>query len=1008
MLRKYELSKPPDQVYYMAMHPVLKERSTTTKCRVVWDASGLSANGVSLNDLLLPGPSLLPPITDLVVKFRKHKLAFTADIAKMFRCVELARPDRDFHRFVWRDSKENEVTDYRMTRVSFGVSSSPFLANMVLNQVALDYKHLYPKAAEEVASAFYVDDYLSGAETLNEAKELYCGMEELMNRGQFQLRKWRSNSRELLQIIPDHLKETEPELALAEPADHHRTLGISWDTQTDCLYVVTPHLSSEIIKTKRQLTSIIARIYDVMGWLSPCTVVGKVLLQRLWRSGIDWDEETPKEILDDWMQWEAELSQLSTIPIQRCYTQDKPIQSQQLHGFSDASEKAFAGVVYMRTLYQDASVDVSIIMAKTKVAPVHGDTIPRLELCGAVLVARLMSHIKTIMKVRDSNIFLWSDSTIVLQWLRGDPKHLKTYAGNRIRQVLELTNHTAWRYVPSTSNPADCATRGLLPSQLKGHELWWKGPSWLSQSPNDWPAIKLPELETIPERRANIHVEIADSSFDIVNRFSCLTSCIRITALIRRWIHNHRNMEKRKEKLTRQEYEEADQVLIRQSQKRSFPAELDTLARNSTLPHKSSLQKYHPFIDDFGILRVGGRLEHSHLAYSRRHPILLHASSSYGALLIRKVHADLHHGEPKAMSARLARDFLLISCKQAIRKIWHQCVICTKHRAKTAEQLMGQLPPARVNPSPPFYHTGVDYAGPVSLKQGNRRKPTLVKAYIAAFVCMATKAIHLELVDDLTSNAFLACLDRFVARRNVPAHIYSDHGTNFVGAKNQLQQLKEFFEKKEVTDRISHYSTQEGIVWHMTPERCPHFGGLWESVVRITKKHIIRSIGEQKLTHPQYTTLLCKVEASINSRPLIPAAQADADGIEPLTPAHFLTGRPMKTVPDRYDGPRPPSLPKYWTLVQTMHRSFWTRFQNEYLQSLNRMNKWSKTHANIQVGDLVAIKDEGLDKKLTMGRVEAVYPGNDKLVRVASVKTATGTYKRPIVKLVRLLRVEDT
>ncbi len=178
--------------------------------------------------------------------------------------------------------------------------------------------------------------------------------------------------------------------------------------------------------------------------------------------------------------------------------------------------------------------------------------------------------------------------------------------------------------------------------------------------------------------------------------------------------------------------------------------------------------------------------------------------------------------------------------------------------------------------------------------------------------------------------------------------------------------------------------------------------------MRITKKHIIRSIGEQKLTHPQYTTLLCKVEASINSRPLIPAAQADADGIEPLTPAHFLTGRPMKTVPDRYDGPRPPSLPKYWTLVQTMHRSFWTRFQNEYLQSLNRMNKWSKTHANIQVGDLVAIKDEGLDKKLTMGRVEAVYPGNDKLVRVASVKTATGTYKRPIVKLVRLLRVEDT
>ncbi len=403
------------------------------------------------------------------------------------------------------------------------------------------------------------------------------------------------------------------------------------------------------------------------------------------------------------------------------------------------------------------------------------------------------------------------------------------------------------------------------------------------------------------------------------------------------------------------------------------------LARNSTLPHKSSLQKYHPFIDEVGILRVGGRLEHSHLAYSRRHPILLHASSSYGALLIRKVHA-----EP----------------------------VCHLHQtqSKDSRTVDGPIASSKGQSFSTFLPYWCGLRWPCFTKA---RQPaqTNISQSIHRSICLHGYQGYTFGISGRPNLKCISSLSRPICRKKkcpCPHMIYSDHGTNFVGAKNQLQQLKEFFEKKEVTDRISHYSTQEGIVWHMTPERCPHFGGLWESVVCITKKHIIRSIGEQKLTHPQYTTLLCKVEASINSRPLIPAAQADADGIEPLTPAHFLTGRPMKTVPDRYDGPRPPSLPKYWTLVQTMHRSFWTRFQNEYLQSLNRMNKWSKTHANIQVGDLVAIKDEGLDKKLTMGRVEAVYPGNDKLVRVASVKTATGTYKRPIVKLVRLLRVEDT
>ena len=206
---------------------------------------------------------------------------------------------------------------------------------------------------------------------------------------------------------------------------------------------------------------------------------------------------------------------------------------------------------------------------------------------------------------------------------------------------------------------------------------------------------------------------------------------------------------------------------------------------------------------------------------------------------------------------------------------------------------MGQLPPARVNPSPPFSVTGINYAGPFTLKRGHTRKPVLVKAYIALFVCFATKAVHLEIVSDLTTEAFLAALRRFVSRRGLPTEIHSDNGTNYVGARNDLADIYQFLSSDTTSSSIHSYLLTNRISWHCIPERAPHFGGLWEAAVKSTKFHLRRVIGLQRLDFEEFSTITTQVESCLNSRPICTTTSHCPDGIMMLTPGLLLVGHAL-------------------------------------------------------------------------------------------------------------------
>ena len=441
------LDKAENEVFYLPVHVVRNVSSTTTKVRAVFDASAKTTSGVSLNEMFLVGPTVHPPLVDVLLRFRMHRVALITDVSKMYRAVELPDADKDLHRFVWRSSPQDNLKDYRMTRVTFGVSASSFAANMSVKQNAIDFKDVYPLAAKAVDESFYVDDGLCGADSVEEAVELQSQLQGLFERGGFLLHKWSSSEMEVLRRLSSDSKDSQRTHSLPNPEEYAKTLGIEWSTTKDHfrLTVTSPPPIPNL--TKRALISDVAKTYDVLGFFGPAIIKVKILFQKLWELKLEWDDPVPPPVYEAWLQWRSELPLLSNHHIGRCYfPKQAECVSLQLHGFSDASENAYAGVVYLRIVDSEQNVHISLVMAKTKVAPIKKATIPRLEPCGAELLAQLLHHVREVLHIPADRVYAWTDSTIVLGWLTGNPRRFKVYVGNRISNIIQHVSPERWNH----------------------------------------------------------------------------------------------------------------------------------------------------------------------------------------------------------------------------------------------------------------------------------------------------------------------------------------------------------------------------------------------------------------------------------------------------------------------------------------------------------------------------------------------------------------------------------
>ena len=1002
----------PDVSFYMPMHGVTKESSSTTKLRVVFDGSAATSTGISLNAALQVGPQLQSTLATIIMKFRSYPVALSADISKMYRAIELTTQDRDLHRFLWRPSPDVPVQVYRMRRVTFGITASPYLAIRTLQQTATDHGQTHPDVQAHVANSFYVDDFLGGASTPSQATTLLHSMREVLLKGNFDLRKWRSSCPEVLEKLPDKL--IEPSLikkdTAAHATTHSKALGLEWDSSDDLMapsIFVAPVYKS----TKRGIISDVSKTYDILGWMAPTTLLMKLLFQQFWRKGQGWDDPVSPEDKQLHLQWRSTLPLLSQKKLPRRYSsQSSNIQYQELHGFSDASLKAYGAVVYLRTVYADRPPEVALVTSKTKVAKLRPSTVPRLELEGAVLLCKLLIHCGSTLNISSQNWHAWTDSSIVLCWISSQPSDWKIFVSYRISFILESTTPGTWRHVPTKDNPADCASRGMMPQELLNHLLWWSGPSWLYEEPISVPPQPIRGTTSNLERRT-VHscTPASDLSSELLQLSSNYFHILATTAWIFKFCQNCQKKSSShspRPHLEQKDILHAEHWLLRESQKRSFPKEREALLKNHHLPHNSPLKPLTPYLDKEQLLRVGGRLSHSSLAHFQKHPIIVHSKDELTIKYITYLHVTLCHCGPSHLLCHAGIKLHIVGARKLTRKTCSQCITCRKKTPTPQTPLMGQLPSSRVTPTVAFSHTGVDFAGPFCIKMGYVRRPVKLKAYVCVFVCLTYKAIHLELVSDLSTASFKACLARFVSRRNKPQHLYSDNGSNFLGAKKEIMELQNFLKQQTTDDDIRHYllSTHQ-ITWHNIPPRAPHFGGLWEGAVKSMKKHLHKIAGSTPLTFEEMSTILCEIEACLNSRPILPTTSHDQDGLQTLTSGHFLVyGQPTALQSD----PRMSDelhLQRKWNLCKVIVAQFWKRWTTEYLHTLQAKTKWNQQKPNLQVEDIVIVKpDSHFHCHWPTARITAIHPGSDGIVRVVTITTASGTYKRPVAKVSLLFR----
>ncbi|XP_045501378.1 uncharacterized protein LOC123698678 [Colias croceus] len=996
------LSKPH---YILPHHGVYREDSLTTKLRVVFDASANTSNNKSLNNIQYTGPPLQNDIFSILLRFRQYKYVACADIQKMYRQILIQSDQRNLQLILWRNNRNLPLQLYMLNTVTYGTASAPFLSMRCLKQLALDCND--ELVARTINEDFFVDDLITGSNDLESLMELCNKISKLLKQGCFPLHKWTFNC----DVSPEMYKDLNIDVNHSS-----KTLGLGWCTKRDEFYFTTKFTKNYSIVTKRVILSTVAQIYDPLGLLTPVVITAKSLLQKLWLQKLDWDDEVPETIAIAWRKFLCDLQHLHNIKIPRCVIDDNSYK--ELHIFTDASQDAYGACAYVRLCNNNGTLPVSVhlLCAKSKLAPIKIVSIPRLELCGALVGARLYIKIKQSLRLNFDKIYFWTDSTIVQGWLSMSPHLLKTFVQNRVAQINELTCDTIWRHVKGTDNPADIITRGTTLDTLKydSNHNWWCGPAFLRDISSKWPdnnkifISPYSELPEIKHSAVNLHSTQLCSIFDF-ERYSSFIRLQRVCAYLLRFIDNVRVpivngiRVRQTGSLSVDELQRSLDTLTRLAQQESFSEQYYRLKNKLSLNNSKNIKNkliynkiagLNIFLDESNIIRVGGRLSNANdFDYNKKHPVLLSGKHRFSRLLCEYEHKRLLHAGPQLLVYSMRERWWILRARDLAKQVVHNCIVCKRMKGRTLTPLMGNLPSERLEQNFPFMNCGVDYAGPLLILDRKGRGAKLIKSYICLFVCFSTRAIHLELVGSLSTHDYILALNRFIARRGKPYQIFSDNGKNFVGAEKELSVI--FNNGSDISDFLSHNQIRLTFI----PPYSPHFGGLWEAGVKSCKHHLRRVLGNAGLTREEFETVLTQIEAVLNSRPLSPLS-SDPHDFLPLSPAHFLIGRPL-TAPicENLTMIKPTRLGRY-DHVEQLRQHFWQRWSKEYISELQQRIKWKTNNEDLKQDSLVLIKEDNVPPlKWKLGRVTHVLPGTDGISRVAEIRTAHGIIRRSFAKI---------
>lgn len=912
-----------------------------TKLRIVWNSAAVF-QGISLNEGLESGPNLLNDLTEVLLKFRKHPVAIQADVAKMFNQVQISEADRDYHRFLW-DGK-----DYRWRRLPFGDKPAPDLSVYCLQHLAEERYHEFFNGAVAIKSNTYVDDILVSCESIDQALETARQVEEILSGGCFEIKGWHSNIHEL---------ET------AEPCEETGVLGLIWHKSVDKLFV--PPVKTEMLtSSRRQVLSTLSKFWDPLGMLAPLMVEAKIAMQRLWDTTVEWDELLSDDRRQEWLRRFDLIGKGSSIGVSRSIV---PITDETiLHGFCDASDEAYGAVFWLST-----GVASSFLMAKTMVAPLKVKTIPRLELLAAQLAVRMQATlVRALGKVKT---VLWSDSEVVLHWLKTGSKKYKAFVSARLQEIHENLDDAdkIFRHIDGKINPADWLTKPLCnPDNLS---TWLEGPSFIRKPELEWPSHHISsevEVSIIEEKkekkkqhkrtkRKPVSKTPPELHFQKVKVESITTDLDRNLEQANSW----------EELISLEIIEGEGEVSVRDRLFHEAQKGLDPMKFPSV---ESNLR------------RKQGRLMRTELPEHMKTPIILDGNSKITKLWFEKLHKESGHRGRRFLKnyAFTEKGILSTNEHSVVKEIVDNCEVCKAMRGNPHTPIMGQLPKERtLIKEAPFSACGVDFIGPVTLSNKE-------KAYILLFTCLTTRVCHLEVTMAMTTEAVVDAWRRFISRRGIcPSYVLSDQARSFVKAKPFIEQL--------YLDTIPVRTDLKNFKWEFTHPRAPHRRGVIEALVKSIKRAL--HLADQK-TQPLDTkgleTTICEINFLMNSRPLV--CEDPERTTLPLTGNWLL--HPYRNYRD---------LVEVNSLIESANRftkEFWDEWITNVPRQLFEFYKWDQKKPNPKVGDKVLIIRPGYGNKPSprkywpQGTIIKCQPSKDGVVRRVLVQLPSGNIEKHVVQ----------
>lgn len=1006
IIEEIDLSEPQKRVF-IPHHPVIKSESTT-KIRPVFNCSYKQGTSPSLNEACYPGVNLLNDMKSLLQRFRTNDHVLMADIEKAFLQIFL-KSEEDKNRFCFLWKTQTGIIAYRFRTILFGLNCSPFILNHVLQLHLQQYAN--SEAASIIRKSLYVDNFLYTSSDLDLLANVYQESIEVLRDGGFNLRSWQSNHPALVSMMEKDGTKYQHE------AETEKTLGYAYNPKLDTLSLAEVKLENRTNITKRQLLSDVSKTFDPLSLAVPVTIRGRLLMKQVWEEGTDWDEPVSTGVLSKWNMLRPDLLALQDLKFPRKTVDLETTDPITLNVFCDGSATCYGVACYLTQ-----SGSSKLVYSHSKLAPAK-KSIPQIELMAVLQALDCVSSITTSLNLTPEQVIIWCDAQVVLEWLHSGTKvkskftinRLKTASKKRAELETELNCQVGYKYVNTRDNVADMLTRGLSFTELNNNmDTWLTGPTWLSD-PSVWPKNELQCISESTKQAMQVNTQITEPMETVEavidpEKYSSLQKLYNVTSRVYQFINKlrHRKADSQKQ---------AESYWLSYMQKSAFQEELQYLQSNNN--KAKSTPKYvndlNLFIDNAGLLRCKGRLSRvNYYSYSTLNPILVAKHHPLTVLLVRDQHQKSKHlGIGTTLTALRERGFWIPAGRQVVKRIIKECVTCQKfNNLAFSYPKLTDLPKERVRFVQPFQDTAIDYTGHVYVKDEDGQ---MKKMYIVVYTCLAMRAIHLDVVPDLTVKSFLQSFSRFCSVYRVPLSLYTDNASYFVAAQKVM---KNFFLSEEFKDHIQ----QLNITHKTIPAYASWVGGVYERQVKTVKQCLYKTVGRAKLNYFELTTHLAAVQDCVNNRP-ITYVSSEIDEVEPLTPNKLLkphTNPRLRLVED-IDGDDPLWTPtqneNHEQLNKTLQKqeqilqNYKKMWYSQYLLSLRETSRdvfQTAWEDKIAVGDVVLIDTRDKPRVYwNMGRVTQVLHGVDGKVRQVVLKTPSGQ-SRYSTKLLYPLEVQAT